>query len=337
MENMEKKSFEFIRELVIAERYKKFKKEIWNGADVIFVTSNALDKKRDRSTLREQLNDWVNDSHLLVETEYASAVIWLIETLKPYVNIDYLSKYEYYRNIGICVRDNTTIVKDEKELLLKILDDERVYHFEKKSLKELDKKRPEENEYVRSISKFNWEEWYNFGVENNNPFFMKFMTLWIAFNQIYSKFPGEVPNKDNKGTHHDERKQIIECLENDEKTPLLTEKLFNDIFNSPFIQIFKDEPVLKYNREQGIFSSDKYTEENNRLVKDESEDWRKRIEALFMMMYQVRCNLFHGSKKTSEPRDVKLVLYSGEILEMYLEGTSDRLGIEYSMVWGKDN
>ena len=40
MENMEKKSFEFIRELVIAERYKKFKKEIWNGADVIFVTSN---------------------------------------------------------------------------------------------------------------------------------------------------------------------------------------------------------------------------------------------------------------------------------------------------------
>ena len=57
--------------------------------------------------------------------------------------------------------------------------------------------------------------------------------------------------------------------------------------------------------------------------------FEKRIEALFMMIYTVRCNLFHGSKEASNPRDVRLVQRSGEILEIYLEGTSARPSIEY--------
>ncbi len=204
--------------------------------------------------------------------------------------------------------------------MLKILDDDEVKKWEKRN-SELDS---------YSISKFKWQDWYNYGIEKNDPFFVKFMTLWIAFNQIYSKFSREVPNKDKDGTHHSEAKQIKECLNNDIKTGLLKKELFEQIFTSPFIKIFEAKPVCRYNITEKEFVEDSY--KNNETVRNIKEKWQERIKALFMMMYQVRCNLFHGSKKTSEPRDVKLVQCSGEILEIYLEGTSDRPSIEYNMV-----
>ncbi len=88
------KSFEFVRQLIEAGRYKNVKEVFWGGADVIFVSPDELDKPKQKYgiTLREQLKTWMNDAHLLVETKYASAVIWLIETLKAYVDVDYLYK-----------------------------------------------------------------------------------------------------------------------------------------------------------------------------------------------------------------------------------------------------
>jgi hypothetical protein len=149
------------------------------------------------------------------------------------------------------------------------------------------------------------------------------MTLWIAFNQIYSKFSGEEKK---------ERDQITKCLEKDEEKQLLTKELFDSIFKSPFIKVFKDKPVWRYYKSEFIPDPDKY----NETVKNENEKWQERIKALFMMIYQVRCNLFHGSKEVSNPRDVKLVRCAGEIIEMYLEGTSNRPIWDYNMV-SKEN
>ncbi len=322
------KSFEFVRQLIEAGRYKNFKEVFWGGADVIFVSPDELDKPKQKYgiTLREQLKTWMNDAHLLVETKYASAVIWLIETLKAYVDVDYLSKYEYYRNIGLCVI-NYEDINNEKELLLKILDDEQISKWKKKRIN-IDKDRED-------ISKFKWKEWYRFGIENNDPFFVKFMFLWIAFNQIYSKFSGEAENQKTKEKYHSERKQIIECLEKDIETRLLTEKLFSNIFNSPFIQIFKEKSIDVFDRTHMVFVPDS-RHKDNETVASEEKDWKERIKALFMMVYQVRCNLFHGSKEISNARDVKLVQCAGEILEMYLEGTSQSASYEYSMVFDKD-
>jgi hypothetical protein len=191
---MQKNSFEFVKQLIEAERFKNYKKNYWGGADVIFASSKRLDKgEKNEPTLRERLKEWVDDSHLLVETDHASSVIWLIETLKSYVDVDYLSKYEYYKNLGKCVNRNKNI-SNEKDLLFKILEEPEITRWEKQN----------EDVYRNSISQFRWEEWYDYGVENNNPFFVKFMTLWIAFNQIYSKFSGEEKK---------ERDQITKCLE----------------------------------------------------------------------------------------------------------------------------
>lgn len=314
MKETENKTFEFARQLIEAERYKNYKKDFWGGADVIFASTVRLDKEeKNKVSLREQLKEWQDESHLLVETDHASAVVWLIETLKPYIDIDYLSKYEYYRNLGECVIRNKSI-NNEKDLLFTILEEPEVNKWEKKN----------NDSYSNSISKFRWEEWYDYGVENNDPFFVKFMTLWVAFNQIYSKFSGE--EKKPKS----ERVQIMKCLEKDEEDKLLTKELFDSIFASPFIKVFKDDSVCSYDRLEKKFIPDSF--ENNKTVKNENEQWQERIKALFMMIYQVRCNLFHGSKEVSNPRDVKLVKCAGEILEMYLEGTSNRPFMEYNMV-----
>ena len=250
---MERESFKFVRQLIEAERYKNYKKDYWGGADVIFASTKRLDRiENNKATLRERLENWENESHLLVETVYASSVIWLIETLKSYVDIDYLSKYEYYRSIGECVKRYTTI-RNEKDLLFTILEEPTIKKWEKKT----------DGEDINSISKFRWEEWYNYGVENNDPFFVKFMTLWIAFNQIYSKFSGEEEKPKS------ERVQIIKCLEKDEEDQLLTRELFDSIFASPFIKVFKDDPVCSYDRLEKKFIPDSF--KNNETVKNENK------------------------------------------------------------------
>ena len=43
------------------------------------------------------------------------------------------------------------------------------------------------------------------------------------------------------------------------------------------------------------------------------------VEALLMTLYQVRCNLFHGSKSLRVERDRELVRASANILEKYME------------------
>ena len=43
------------------------------------------------------------------------------------------------------------------------------------------------------------------------------------------------------------------------------------------------------------------------------------IASLIGTLYQVRCNLFHGSKSLRINRDIELVKYSAVILEGYLK------------------
>ena len=45
----------------------------------------------------------------------------------------------------------------------------------------------------------------------------------------------------------------------------------------------------------------------------------ERLESLFLTIYQVRCNLFHGSKSLHIDRDIQLVRAASIILENYLK------------------
>ncbi|GEM_PF-3286217 len=298
-------SFDFVRKLVEAERYRDYKKEYWGGADVIIATPEKLEKidsvSDSNRTLRERLLlDY--PSIRLVETEYARGVIWLIKTLAPYVEYDYLSKYDYFKQVADSVdnhKDDAKKRQDENEkwLLLEIIQD-------------LDngKIKWEKTIYEEQIERLNWKEWYNYGVEHNDPFFVKFMALWIYFNHLYRRFPGKYVDKRGEEREGAEYAKIIEWC-NEQRKRFKTK--YEMVFNSPFIKIFLDDKVIDV-------KSNYQNRETFEALKDD-KDIYKRTNALFQTMYQVRCNLFHGDKRFNDPRDIELVRCAGEILEIYLK------------------
>jgi len=317
------KSFVFIRKLIEANRFEDYKKNSWSGADVVIVSPEVGEEKI------KNLKIWEDESNSrkLVITKHASAAIWFIETLKPYVNYDYLNKYDYYTEIADYIIDNEML--NEKDLLLSLLKQlgsptnkrkkswEKTLEAEKEDAKILDARihnRP-----------LDWQSWYNYGVEHNDPFFVKFMTLWIAFNEQYKKNP----QYNSKG-NVDERLTIENfCKENIQK---LLDK-YDDVFiKSKLIEAFrgKNDKEEYYIRDMRIYSDHspyKTRDDEERIINYrkndiknlKSDDPKKATLALFNAMYAVRCNLFHGGKDATNERDIELVRCSGEILEIYLK------------------
>lgn len=315
------KSFSFVRNLIEAERFADYKKESWGGADVIIV-SRDIDEEE-----LKKLQDWKNDNRKLVITSHASAVIWFIETLKPYVNYDYLSKYDYYWEIAEYIEAHENL--NDKDLLRSLLEqlgrttDKRDKSWEKPIGKELKEARILDARITETA--LDWKSWYNYGIEHNDPFFVKFMTLWIAFNEQYKKDP----QYNTKG-NIDER-LTIECFCKNHMQQLLSKYDYVFIKSKLTEEFCKKNTLGKYfimdMRESGFHSPYKTKEDKDRAIRHREDDCQniksnnkeKATLALFNSMYAVRCNLFHGGKDATNKRDIELVRCSGEILEIYLK------------------
>ena len=145
----------------------------------------------------------------------------------------------------------------------------------------------EELIYNRNITK----EWYQRGLQIQDDDFTRFMMYWIAFNWLY----------DAETDKEFERAKIAQFYkEHMEKFDKY------DPFLSPDIEVFMEGKVYSD-------KSDKDTTDDFIGIK------RNKAECLLGSIYQVRCNLFHGSKQLRVERDQKLVKASANILEKYLE------------------
>ena len=144
---------------------------------------------------------------------------------------------------------------------------------------------PETPIYERNIAL----EWYQYGLEHKDDFFMRFMMHWIAFNWLYSSEDGQ-----------SEREKIKSYYEKNYK------RFKYDPFGSVDIKIFMESPIY-----------DGKTARAN--VHDYEGVKSGNAKSLLMSLYQVRCNLFHGSKSLRIERDRDLVRASANILEKYLE------------------
>ena len=135
-------------------------------------------------------------------------------------------------------------------------------------------------------------EWYQYGLKNDDDCFIKFMAHWLAFNWLYSKCGKEYESEN------------IQCFCMDNMRILLT----FDAFNTDEIKIFEQEPVMDGKTAQvEVYQKKRFVGVNY-----------KDTESLIMTLYQVRCNLFHGSKSLHIQRDIDLVKASSVILEGYL-------------------
>ena len=134
------------------------------------------------------------------------------------------------------------------------------------------------------------EEWYQYGLKAGDDFFMRFMMHWIGFNWLYNQIEGGDERTKIKEFYNQNRKKF------DKIDPF--GMLDIDIFlEGAFFDVAKGCPHAR--------DYEKLKEYN--------------VEALLMTLYQVRCNLFHGSKSLRVERDRELVRASANILEKYMK------------------
>jgi hypothetical protein len=131
--------------------------------------------------------------------------------------------------------------------------------------------------------------------------FDAFANYWRAFNGMFADYPGE-----------QERHKIKECLSatTDESfaSLLLAEQQEN-------VKILLSRPVTdmrKNGRDTAI----------NVATFEGASTALEKLKQVFLIIYQVRCNLEHGKKSPSWQRDSDLVLSSAQVLRAVLRNAA---------------
>lgn len=71
-ESLEYKSFDFVRKLITAERYKDYKKEEWGGCDLVIVSNQRYkDRKDSYDKWEKQIDQKVYELYGLTPEEVA--------------------------------------------------------------------------------------------------------------------------------------------------------------------------------------------------------------------------------------------------------------------------
>lgn len=137
-------------------------------------------------------------------------------------------------------------------------------------------------------------EWFELGLKNSGDPFVKFIMHWIAFNWLYD--------------FHDDKLEWKRIKSFCDKNIVTLEKF--DAFSTEEVKLFLEKPIMDGRTGCfGEFQRERY----NQIVHNKS------IPHLIETLYQVRCNLFHGSKSTADKRDIDVVAASAVLLEGYLK------------------
>src|SRR5262245_60261314 len=110
--------------------------------------------------------------------------------------------------------------------------------------------------------------------ESSRDEFDRFMALWIALNALYSSYQTE-----------SERQAIGDLVFSDEYR--LSEGRLRSILDHPGARYFLTRTVRDV-RGTGID-----TAEHAAVLENTGRSFKRRLKALLMILYQVRCNLFH--------------------------------------------
>ncbi len=128
------------------------------------------------------------------------------------------------------------------------------------------------------------KEWLERGMESTDPIDM-FSNSWRGFNNLFYRSSGRIERTKI-------RNYLIDNVSEDVSTSLLHEY-------SEEVYYLLSQPVIDM-RGNG--------EDTGKYIKRyrTSSTNQERIVALFLIVYQVRCNLEHGQKSPNQDRDIKL-------------------------------
>lgn len=139
-------------------------------------------------------------------------------------------------------------------------------------------------------------EWYGYGLLVGDDFFLKFMMHWIAFNWLYNECTDEF-EWERIQSFCNNKKQYLEMYD------AFSTAEYKTLISSEKVEIGQNSGKIKRYINNAY---DKLMTTND-------------IPSLFLILYQIRCNLFHGSKSIRCDRDIKLVRISSVLLEGYLK------------------
>ena len=150
-------------------------------------------------------------------------------------------------------------------------------------------------EAIKSFEKSDYRDWF------------KFAMLWFSFNSYYSERYSNVEG---------EKKKIIEFAKDNESLYefLLTEK------QTDFKNLLKKFKETK-SPEKREFIKDMRSN-GYRCVKFDSEN--KSCEDFFKALYQIRCNFFHGDKRSDSDQDKRLIQWAFEYFRIFWESFLDK-------------
>jgi hypothetical protein len=145
--------------------------------------------------------------------------------------------------------------------------------------------------------------------ESSQDDFDRFMALWIALNALYSEFQTE-----------SERRAIREFVFSDEHR--LSQHQMRGVLDHPGAHYFETRIVRDV---RGTCSD---TAEDAAVLGNTRRPLKPRLKSLLMILYQVRCNLFHGNKTFGRESDTDVISNASGVLECivkaYLEPARTR-------------
>ncbi|GHU37694.1 hypothetical protein FACS1894105_10270 [Clostridia bacterium] len=141
------------------------------------------------------------------------------------------------------------------------------------------------NDFVRG--------WFDRGKNEERGSIFQFFCYFIAFNYLYDRYTK--PDREKVKTLV--KNEIISLFPVNKASAILKDDA-----------AFYDEPERLNRGERAV----------NKLTSDAL------LEEVFLNIYQVRCNLFHGSKAMDTQRDHRLVYTSAVTLEIFLEKWLDK-------------
>ena len=151
---------------------------------------------------------------------------------------------------------------------------------------------------------------HEFEAGNNNGYIYAFFCYFIAFNWLYSEV------EDTIRANHPNKKKIYEY-------ELIKEYLqgifLNEIFKGydPYALLVED--TRREIKSHLVATDDLHHSATVRNIKSYIKDETNPKIQLFLCIYQIRCNLFHGSKDMRNPHNQELVYAGACVLKDFLK------------------
>lgn len=138
--------------------------------------------------------------------------------------------------------------------------------------------------------------------------FDKFVYAWFAFNALYSENMSD--RQGNSPNRNSELDAILLTVQNHVR--LIDSRKRASLIVSEPVRFFESR-VIRNMRNPNFDTS-----ENHRRLKNSNSSERQKFEALFKILYMVRCNLFHGNKLFDRDSDVTVIKNASDVLTAYL-------------------